>query len=80
MYNELKIARQIPAGTLSLFQAFKGIPYTLHIWEKFIEETLEVGGYGQTTMEQEALIVAYDFTKIEGETWQVENTSGEIGV
>ena len=51
VYNELKIARQIPAGTLSLFQAFKGIPYTLHIWEKFIEETLEVGGYGQATME-----------------------------
>ena len=53
------MAPQYPAGTITLFQSFIGIPYKLHIWERFIELPINF----RDPLIEEELIINFDFTK-----------------
>ena len=59
MKSKVRLAEQYPAGTLSLFQAFEGVPYQLDIWERFIKLPIDLDAKNLATDQ----IVSFLFTK-----------------
>ena len=72
MQKTVYLAEQYPAGTISFFQSFVGIPYTLHIWQEYIELPVDEE---KALAKEPALIIAHDFTNYENG----ESATGFIG-
>ena len=66
VHKDVFLAEQYPSGTISFFQAFVGIPYTMHMWQEYIELPVTEE---KALAKEPALIIAHDFTNFQaGET------------